>query len=384
MKKHDDWAVVLDLDDSLVLTASIRHLQRRGSWREAYAHFPDTSLPRGTKGFLRNVSRYARLGVVTTGRKKYAEKLLAYHELSIASLMVYQNTPQRRLRAETLLMAAEQLDVNPDHCIYVGDQLSDIEAAVAAGMNSIFVTWGSGRLTRKQMGMVYAVCDSWDDVFVAIVSKLRPQLPETRSPFHLKHLRAEVNVQRWFVQSVAGSQMNVAVFPYHPRHSARENDITELILAFKSNDLYAVTQVTKVLREVLTHMSPTLRRDFCCRYILSAPPSRAHAWNEPCEVVARALAKHFTAWLTYVPHALERTDSVQKSSRAPRGQKPSYGMHFDSIRYSHPGVRPRRKGILLLDDVFTRGVTSGVCRDILIQNTGCAHVIGLFIGKTDF
>lgn len=38
-------------------------------------------------------------------------------------------------------MALEVLQVAPDHAVYVGDSLSDVEAAVAAGVRPVAALW---------------------------------------------------------------------------------------------------------------------------------------------------------------------------------------------------------------------------------------------------
>ncbi|RZM72755.1 phosphoglycolate phosphatase [Pseudoalteromonas rubra] len=43
---------------------------------------------------------------------------------------------------EPLLLVAEKLGVDPEHCIYVGDAARDITAAKAAGMRSAAALWG--------------------------------------------------------------------------------------------------------------------------------------------------------------------------------------------------------------------------------------------------
>ena len=44
--------------------------------------------------------------------------------------------------ADPLLHAAKAINVAPEACVYVGDDLRDIEAAHAAGMTSVAVRWG--------------------------------------------------------------------------------------------------------------------------------------------------------------------------------------------------------------------------------------------------
>jgi phosphoglycolate phosphatase len=50
--------------------------------------------------------------------------------------------PQRKPHPAPLLLAAEELGVDAERCVYVGDAPRDIEAGRAAGMSTIAVTYG--------------------------------------------------------------------------------------------------------------------------------------------------------------------------------------------------------------------------------------------------
>jgi phosphoglycolate phosphatase len=50
--------------------------------------------------------------------------------------------PQRKPDPAQLLEAAQQLDVNVDQTLMVGDNIHDVEAAHAAGMRCIAVSYG--------------------------------------------------------------------------------------------------------------------------------------------------------------------------------------------------------------------------------------------------
>ena len=51
-------------------------------------------------------------------------------------------TPNPKPSPDPLLHAAKALNVAPEACLYVGDDLRDIQAAHAAGMTSVAVRWG--------------------------------------------------------------------------------------------------------------------------------------------------------------------------------------------------------------------------------------------------
>jgi beta-phosphoglucomutase-like phosphatase (HAD superfamily) len=72
-----DWAVLFDLDETLVLTSAIEPLRRK-PWARAYAAFHRTRLPNGTLEFVEAISNKTLVGVVTKAPRQYAEKLLSY------------------------------------------------------------------------------------------------------------------------------------------------------------------------------------------------------------------------------------------------------------------------------------------------------------------
>ncbi|WP_169507466.1 HAD family hydrolase [Paenibacillus harenae] len=47
-----------------------------------------------------------------------------------------------------LLQLAEKLNLQPEKCLYVGDQPTDIQATHAANMTGIAALWGEGRRER--------------------------------------------------------------------------------------------------------------------------------------------------------------------------------------------------------------------------------------------
>ena len=52
------------------------------------------------------------------------------------------STPHAKPHPAPLLEAASRLGLNPDHCIYVGDDHRDIVAGLAAGMGTVAATYG--------------------------------------------------------------------------------------------------------------------------------------------------------------------------------------------------------------------------------------------------
>ena len=172
------------------------------------------------------------------------------------------------------------------------------------------------------------------------------------------------------------------LYDYYSKRSRMSNDITDLILDFKKQKPEALLKIQKSMIERVASMAPYLRDTLRCCYLVSIPSSRERARNIPCETVCAALDAKFP-WLTHIPNALQRINSVQKSAFAYPGERPDYQQHIASIRYAGPSsFHASHKTIILVDDVITRGETSAACRDILMRTTKCERVFGLFAAKT--
>ena len=94
------------------------------------------------------------LGALTNAARDYATAVFICNGCSesFASVHGADSVPCPKPSADGLLLCAEEMELDPRKCVYVGDSPSDGEAARAAGMRSIGVTWGSheeGKIRRK-------------------------------------------------------------------------------------------------------------------------------------------------------------------------------------------------------------------------------------------
>jgi pyrophosphatase PpaX len=88
----------------------------------------------------------ARTGVVSS--KKGETVRLGLRAVGIADridvIAGQEETASHKPHPEPLLYAARRLGVNAADCVYVGDATVDVQAARAAGMGAVAVTWGAG------------------------------------------------------------------------------------------------------------------------------------------------------------------------------------------------------------------------------------------------
>ena len=83
-------------------------------------------------------------GVVTNKSERFALPLLATMSVfaSAATVVCGDTTPHTKPHPAPLLEAARRIGVAPAHCVYVGDDLRDIQAGKAAGMATVAAHYG--------------------------------------------------------------------------------------------------------------------------------------------------------------------------------------------------------------------------------------------------
>lgn len=104
-----------------------------------------TSIFRGLHDILNDVSNIGqRWGIVTNKPAVMTDPLLTALGLDGEASCVVSGDrlPQRKPHPAPLLLAARELDLEAGQCVYIGDAPRDIEAGIAAGMNTIAVTYG--------------------------------------------------------------------------------------------------------------------------------------------------------------------------------------------------------------------------------------------------
>src|SRR4051812_29733993 len=81
-------------------------------------------------------------GIVTNKATRFTSRLVQELGVAPACVVCGDSTPHLKPHPAPLLLAAEQLDLPPADCVYVGDDLRDIQAARAAGMRCVAVEYG--------------------------------------------------------------------------------------------------------------------------------------------------------------------------------------------------------------------------------------------------
>lgn len=98
-------------------------------------------------------------GIVTNKPLRYTDALLPLIGLAHAACSISgDTTPHAKPHPEPLFEAARRLQLAPEQCWYVGDDLRDIQAGRAAGMPTIAAGWGYCGASEPA---------SWDADFIA-------------------------------------------------------------------------------------------------------------------------------------------------------------------------------------------------------------------------
>ena len=81
-------------------------------------------------------------GIVTNKATRFTSPLVRELAVTPACVVCGDSTPHLKPHPAPLLLAAKQLHLPPADCVYVGDDLRDIQAARAAGMRCVAVDYG--------------------------------------------------------------------------------------------------------------------------------------------------------------------------------------------------------------------------------------------------
>jgi len=165
------------IGQTLTATFSQRHPERARELVESYIAWNADHLEEmlreypGTDELLADLVRCgARVGAVTSKRHSSAARTLEVAGLAgaLPVLVAMEDTDLHKPNPEPLLLALQKLGVSADRCVYVGDAVVDVQAARAAGMAAIAVTWGAGEPADLHAAGPLAVVDT--------MAELRQQL----------------------------------------------------------------------------------------------------------------------------------------------------------------------------------------------------------------
>ncbi|MDO8893762.1 HAD family hydrolase [Nitrosomonas sp.] len=83
-------------------------------------------------------------GIVTNKPARFAHPLIEMLGLAqrVACVICGDETTNTKPHPEPLLTASNKIAISPSHCIYLGDDIRDVQASLAAGMQPIVARYG--------------------------------------------------------------------------------------------------------------------------------------------------------------------------------------------------------------------------------------------------
>ena len=105
----------------------------------------DSRLFDGMSELLANIeAAKLRWGIVTNKIERYTRQVVAGLGLEQRADCVVSgdSTPNPKPHPEPMLLACRLAGVNPQHTLYIGDDLRDVQAGHAAGIRTIAAAWG--------------------------------------------------------------------------------------------------------------------------------------------------------------------------------------------------------------------------------------------------
>ena len=83
-------------------------------------------------------------GIVTNKPARFAHPLIEMLGLAqrVACVICGDETTNTKPHPEPLLIASNKITISPAHCIYLGDDIRDVQASLAAGMQPIVARYG--------------------------------------------------------------------------------------------------------------------------------------------------------------------------------------------------------------------------------------------------
>ena len=125
--------------------------ERYGALRDEFLQRYEARMTRETRVFADMPPLLERLraleipwGIVTNKASRFAEPLVQALGLDVAAaaLVCGDTTPHSKPHPGPLLEAARRIGLPPANCVYVGDDLRDVQAGRAAAMTTVIAAWG--------------------------------------------------------------------------------------------------------------------------------------------------------------------------------------------------------------------------------------------------
>lgn len=136
--------VLFDLDDTLLPTGTLGPLRHSGGTaaaREALRHMEFPAIGHLVR-VVECLAARSHVGIVTSAPRWYVEQLVTqfYRAVPWSVIVTFDDVKRLKPDPEPLVRAAQATD-SRGSIVYVGDEMTDLQAATLAGMSFIGVNW---------------------------------------------------------------------------------------------------------------------------------------------------------------------------------------------------------------------------------------------------
>ncbi|MGH9747392.1 MAG: HAD family hydrolase [Candidatus Acidiferrales bacterium] len=134
-------------------------------WRRAYRHENPQLMP-GARQIIRTLRREFTLGIVSSGNRPRVRRQLRKFQLTdyFSACVCGEDAAKRKPHPAPLNLALEQMSLDPEECVYVGDTAEDIEMSRRAGVRPIGVLGPFPTAERVRKAKPDAILDSIRDL----------------------------------------------------------------------------------------------------------------------------------------------------------------------------------------------------------------------------
>jgi phosphoglycolate phosphatase-like HAD superfamily hydrolase len=154
--------VLFDLDQTLIDSSSAAPIRGGGRpWGPVFALVPDFVVYDGISGILAMLTeRKIPVCVVTSSVRSYCDKVIDHHKFGIVHRICYHDTSRRKPHPDPILAGIKKLGLPAREVWAIGDDPKDIQAAHAAGVHSVAVTWGSADPSALRAASAESIFDT--------------------------------------------------------------------------------------------------------------------------------------------------------------------------------------------------------------------------------
>ncbi|MDW9533621.1 HAD family hydrolase (plasmid) [Sinorhizobium meliloti] len=137
--------IIFDFDQTLVDTSSVEPLRASRNWKGVMAKASTLPVYPGINALLAELHKRGHvLAIVTKSPDMVPKWFIKNYGWPIDIVIGYHDVRRRKPDPEGLLLAMQKSGSKPEDTFHVGDQAQDTEAARAAEVTAIGVSWGLG------------------------------------------------------------------------------------------------------------------------------------------------------------------------------------------------------------------------------------------------